>query len=68
MFCRVMLTAVLASLFMSTAASAQQASGPEVGTVIDEFSLQDQHGTSHKFSDLVADGPIALVVYRSADW
>lgn len=68
MICRVLLTAFLVSLFMSAVTSAQQASGPETGTVIDEFSLQDQHGTSHKLSDLVADGPVALVVFRSADW
>ena len=49
-------------------AGAQQASGPDVGTTIEEFSLSDQHGTSQKLSDLVADGPIALVVFRSADW
>lgn len=68
MICRVLITAFLASLFMTTAAMAQQASGPEPGTVVDEFSLQDQHGTSHALSDLVTDGPIALVVFRSADW
>jgi len=68
MICRVMLAAFLAGLFMSTAAMAQQAAGPEPGTVVDEFSLQDQHGTSHALSDLVVDGPVALVVFRSADW
>ena len=49
-------------------AHAQQASGPEVGSTIDEFSLSNQHGTSLKLSELVAEGPVALVVYRSADW
>lgn len=65
---QVLLSAFVASLFMSSVAFAQQASGPDVGTVVDEFSLSDQHGTSHALSDLVADGPIALVVFRSADW
>ena len=68
MVCRTLLTALFAFLLLPTIATAQQAEGPETGTVVDEFSLQDQHGTSHKLSDLLTDGPIALVVFRSADW
>jgi hypothetical protein len=68
MICRVLLVSLLALFFGPMAVNGQQASGPEVGSTIDEFSLQDQHGTSHKFSDLLAEGPVALVVYRSADW
>lgn len=68
MICRVFLASLVAILVSPALAISQQASGPEVGSTVDEFSLQDQHGTSHKFSDLIADGPVALVVFRSADW
>lgn len=68
MICRVLLASFVALLIGPMVATAQQASGPEVGSTIDEFSLQDQQGTSHNLSDLLADGPVALVVFRSADW
>ena len=68
MICRMFLTALFAFMVLPTIAVAQQAEGPEAGTVVDEFSLPDQHGTSHNLSDLLADGPVALVVFRSADW
>ncbi len=68
MICRVLLVSFLALLLLPAASNGQQSTGPEVGSTIDEFSLQDQNGTSHKFSDLLAEGPVALVVYRSADW
>jgi len=68
MICRILLASFFALLMVPAALNAQQASGLEAGATIDEFSLADQHGTSHKLSDLVADGPIALVVFRSADW
>ena len=68
MICRVLLASFFALMMVPATVNAQQASGPEAGATIDEFSLADQHGTSHKLSDLLADGPIALVVFRSADW
>ena len=68
MVCRVLLISFFALLLLPTVARAQQATGPEVGSTIDEFSLQDQHATSRKLSDFLADGPVALVVFRSADW
>lgn len=67
MICRVLLATLFAFL-LPIAANAQQASGPKAGSVVDEFSLQDQNATSLTLSELLADGPIALVVYRSADW
>lgn len=68
MICRVLLASFVALLIGPAMAHAQQSSGPEVGSTIDEFSLSNQHGTSLKLSELVAEGPVALVVYRSADW
>ena len=68
MICRVFLASLFALLIAPSLVTAQHAAGPEVGSTVDEFSLSDQHGTSRKLSDLLADGPVALVVYRSADW
>ena len=68
MICRIVLASLVALLLVPAMAGAQQASGPDVGTTIEEFSLSDQHGTCQKLRDLVADGPLALVVFRSADW
>lgn len=68
MICRALLVSFLTLFLMPMAVSGQQSAGPEVGSTIDEFSLQDQNGTSQKFSDFISDGPVALVVHRSADW
>lgn len=42
--------------------------GLEPGTKIDEFSLVDQHGTSHTLTDILKQGPTAFVFVRSANW
>lgn len=68
MICRFLTCFALALALLPGCADAQSSTGPEPGTKVDEFSLPDQNGTSHTLSDLVADGPIAIVVYRSADW
>jgi len=47
---------------------AQNASGPAVGTVIEDFELRDQHGENRKLSQLLSEGPVALVVNRSVGW
>ena len=49
-------------------ADAQNASGPKVGTVIEDFELRDQHGENRKLSQLLSEGPVALVMNRSAGW
>jgi len=68
MICRVFLASLVALLIAPSLAYAQQSIGPDVGATIDEFSLQDQHGTSRNLSDMLTEGPVALVVFRSADW
>ena len=65
---RLLLTTLLALAWMPSIANAQKASGPEVGAPIKDFSLQDQHGKPQKLSGLLSEGPIALVVLRSAGW
>lgn len=55
-------------LIFSSTASAQNALGPDLGTVVEDFALPDQHGKTQKLSELLADGPVALVALRSAGW
>ena len=56
----------LASLLTATSLSGQ--TSPEVGATLKDFRIEDQNGESRSLSDLVADGPLALVVFRSAGW
>lgn len=42
--------------------------GLEIGTEAPKFGLSDQDGQTRKLDDLLKDGPVALVFYRSADW
>lgn len=68
MMCRLLLASFFALCLMPLGAIAQNPSGPEIGSTIDEFSLQDQDGTSRKLSTMLQDGPVAIVAFRSADW
>ena len=65
---RLLMTTLLAFAFLPSIANAQKASGPDAGTLLTDFSLQDQHGKPQKLSGLLSEGPIALVVLRSAGW
>ena len=38
------------------------------GTKAPEFSLVDQAGQAQSLSGLLAEGPVAIVFFRSADW
>ena len=39
-----------------------------VGEVAPSFQLQDQYGEKRSLDELAAEGTVALVFYRSADW
>ena len=65
---RLLLAMLFAFVLLPSTASAQSASGPRVGTRIKDFTLGDQFGKTQKLSELLSDGPIALVVLRSAGW
>jgi peroxiredoxin len=65
---RLLLAMLFAFALLGSTAIAQSASGPDVGTRIEDFTLQDQFGKQQKLSDLLSEGPIALVVLRSAGW
>jgi len=46
----------------------EEKTGPKVGEKAPEFTLKDQAGKERKLSEMVKDGPIALVFFRSAGW
>jgi len=42
--------------------------GPQVGTVVPDFTLRDQNGQSRTLASLSGPKGLMLVFYRSADW
>jgi hypothetical protein len=42
--------------------------GVKVGEKAPKFSLKDQTGRERSLDDLLKNGKVALVFYRSADW
>ena len=46
----------------------EEKTGPKVGEKAPEFTLKDQDGKDRALKDLLKDGPVALVFYRSAAW
>ena len=63
---------LLAALPLQSNAQSKRAKGtkvgPAVGTTLEDFSLNDQHGKKRTFSAMLKDGPVAVVFHRSADW
>ena len=55
------------SLF-TTQVSAQEKTGLKIGEKAPAFQLKDQNGQGRKLSDLLKEGNVALVFYRSASW
>ena len=48
--------------------SGAELSGLKVGEKAPAFELKDQSGRTVKLVDLLKQGPVAVVFYRSADW
>ena len=42
--------------------------GPQVGTVVPDFSAVDQHGRTHTLKSVLGPKGAMLVFNRSADW
>ena len=59
---------VVTVALVPSATNAQDEIGPKVGSTIEDFSLDDQSGKTHQFSELLKAGPVAVVFYRSASW
>ena len=59
----------MASLAMaSLALGAEEDPGLAVGKKAPKIELKDQSGEVVKVADLLKEGPVAVVFYRSADW
>ena len=65
---RTLIAATLMLVCLPAMTFAQNAAGPVIGSQVEDFSLADQFGKKQKLSALLADGPVALVVLRSAGW
>ena len=50
------------------AAVSVESKGVAVGKAFPDFELKDQDGSSFSLSKALKQGPVVLVVYRSADW
>ena len=63
---------MMAPLFGLLLAGAAVAADEEVGLAIGQqaptFSLEDQGGETQSLNALLADGPVAIVFFRSGDW
>ncbi len=59
---------LVAVAFVPATTNAQDEIGPKIGSTIEDFSLDDQSGKTHQFSELLKAGPVAVVFYRSASW
>jgi cytochrome oxidase Cu insertion factor (SCO1/SenC/PrrC family) len=70
---------VVGMLPIATLAASRQAStdtplpdiqklGPQIGTRVPSFTLQDQHGQSRTLESLLGAKGAMLVFFRSADW
>ncbi len=46
----------------------EEKTGLKVGEKAPAFTLKDQAGKERALKDLLQDGPVALVFYRSASW
>lgn len=62
----------LGLLWAASVAPAQNApadkTGLAVGAQAPEFKLKDQTGREHSLTNLLREGKVAVVFYRSADW
>lgn len=66
--CQAVVLSLLALTCCMTAAEDTPAPGPKLGTKAAEFKLPDQNGKERKLSELLKQGPVAVVFHRSADW
>ena len=55
-------------LLAATPVRADEEVGLAAGKQAPTFSLEDQSGETQSLNALLADGPVAIVFFRSADW
>jgi cytochrome oxidase Cu insertion factor (SCO1/SenC/PrrC family) len=59
---------ILGYLLAATPARGDVEIGLPQGQSAPNFELTDQNGESHSLTSLLADGPLAILFFRSADW
>ena len=64
--CGLLLGTLAASSLAGDAPDAK--AGLKVGTKAPTFTLKDQHGQERSLAELLKEGKVALVFYRSAGW
>ena len=67
---RIMTITVGLSIALGAAAAEPPAekTGLKVGEKAPQFNLKDQTGKERSLQEVLKDGPVALVFYRSASW
>jgi len=67
--------AIIVTLLVAATVGAQDARrinvgrlGPQVGQVVPDFNLPDQHGEIRSLTSLLGPKGAVLVFFRSADW
>ena len=59
---------LLGLLLAGAPVRADEEVGLAAGQESPTFSLEDQSGKTQSLNALLADGPVAIVFFRSADW
>ena len=67
-FARFAFSALLATVLGASAVTAGELAGLNVGDHAPAFELKNQTGETVKLTELLKQGPVAVVFYRSADW
>ncbi len=63
-----MMAPLLGLLLAAAPVRADEEVGLAMGQQAPTFSLEDQAGETQSLNALLADGPVAIVFFRSADW
>jgi cytochrome oxidase Cu insertion factor (SCO1/SenC/PrrC family) len=66
--CALVLVLAVAGTSIAAKPAAEEKTGLKVGEKAPGFRLKDQKGAEHTLEDLLKQGKVALVFYRSADW
>lgn len=68
LMCALLLALTASGPSFAAKPAAEEKSGLKVGEKAPTFRLKDQKGVERTLEDLLKQGKVALVFYRSADW
>ena len=63
-----LMVAVPAMAYETGDAAPEEMTGIQVGDKVPDFTLKDQNGVEQNLNDLLKEGTVALMFYRSAYW